>query len=36
MDEAGAIESRRAAIWQAWDRRLPGNQFVRSRLHERE
>ena len=31
-DEAAAIDVRRLAIWQAWDRRLPGNPFIQGRL----
>lgn len=31
--EASALVARRAALWQAWDRRLPNNPFVHRQLH---
>jgi len=34
IDEASRIDARRMAIWQAWNRRLPGNPLVARRLAE--
>ena len=31
--EASAIDARRARLWAAWDRKLPGNPFVLRQLH---
>jgi tetratricopeptide (TPR) repeat protein len=31
-DQAATIENRRLDLWKAWDRRLPGNPFVRRQL----
>lgn len=29
---AAALEARRRQLWEAWDRKLPGNPFVMARL----
>jgi hypothetical protein len=29
---AAALEARRRELWEAWDRKLPGNPFVMARL----
>jgi serine/threonine protein kinase len=34
-DRAAALEARRLALWQLWERRLPGNLYVRGQLSER-
>ena len=32
VDQATALDARRLALWQHWDRTLPGNPFVQRRL----